>query len=315
VPDWSSVGCGSHRAVADVAADADPYSGLAVHDTSPACEEEGQHWCPIGGTSLASPLIASVFALAGGANGVQYPAQTLYQNAAKSPESLHDVTKGSNGECRSPFNEPPACSPTEEAKTSCASEAICLAQTGYDGPTGVGTPNGIAAFELPAGGLSEEGSGEEAGSGGASGSGSGGGGPGGSTGTGTNGSPTSGAGSTSSPVAVAGTPTPAQRVQLSGLALTSRALVALNTSRPKIAGLSFTFMVNITARVRVTLSKRVGKRGHRRWQTLAHPLTITAIGGRNSWRLSGHGVLGPGTYRLMLAPVGGATRSIVFKIG
>ncbi len=63
------------------------------------------HWCTIGGTSLASPLIASVFALAGGAQGVEYPARTLYENAAKSPASLHDVTEGSNGECLSPFDE------------------------------------------------------------------------------------------------------------------------------------------------------------------------------------------------------------------
>ena len=71
--DWSGVGCGAKRAVADVSADADPYTGLAVHDTSPECEyqyEEAKvkhvlYWCTIGGTSVASPLIASVFALAG----------------------------------------------------------------------------------------------------------------------------------------------------------------------------------------------------------------------------------------------------------
>ena len=76
--DWSGVGCGAKRAVADVSADADPYTGLAVHDTSPECEyqyEEAKvkhvlYWCTIGGTSVASPLIASVFALAGGASKV-----------------------------------------------------------------------------------------------------------------------------------------------------------------------------------------------------------------------------------------------------
>ncbi len=73
VADWASVGCGTgaeaKRAVADVAADADPYSGVAVYDSVPY-EEEGRatvfHWLPIGGTSVASPIIASMFAIAGG---------------------------------------------------------------------------------------------------------------------------------------------------------------------------------------------------------------------------------------------------------
>ena len=156
VADWSGVGCATNRAVADVAADADPYTGVAVRDTSPECEyryeEAGvkhvAYWCTIGGTSLATPLIASVFALAGGADGVEYPAKTLYEHELKSPGSLHDVTAGSNGECALPFLEGglSACTSTEEA-ASCASKAICLAGTGYDGPTGVGTPDGIAAFK------------------------------------------------------------------------------------------------------------------------------------------------------------------------
>ena len=159
VSDWSAVGCATKRAVADVAADADPYTGVAVHYTSPDCEyqyEEAKvkhvvYWCAIGGTSVASPLIASVFALAGGAGGVAYPAQTLYESELKSPASLHDVTVGSNGECSKPFTETglSGCTPAEEAEKSCASKAICLAGSGYDGPTGVGTPDVIAAFTAP----------------------------------------------------------------------------------------------------------------------------------------------------------------------
>jgi len=155
VADWSSVGCGDRRAVADVSADADPYTGVPVYDSGPGreCETVREkhvvHWCTYGGTSVASPLIAATFALAGGANGVKYPAKTLYENAAKSPGSLYDVTEGSNGECPSPFDEETrssGCSSTEEGQTGCASEAICLARSGYDGPTGVGTPDGIAGF-------------------------------------------------------------------------------------------------------------------------------------------------------------------------
>ena len=157
VSDWSDVGCGDGRAVADVSADADPYTGVAVRDSSPDCEyayEEGGvvhvlHWCMIGGTSLATPLIAGTFALAGGSHGVAYPAKTLYENDVDSPESLHDVTVGSNGECLAPFDEVTGlsgCTPAKEGAKSCSSEAICLARTGYDGPTGVGTPEGIGGF-------------------------------------------------------------------------------------------------------------------------------------------------------------------------
>ena len=86
-PDWASVGCENRRAVADVSADADPSSGVAVYDSVPyPYEAEGKkktevlRWVPIGGTSLASPIIAAMFALAGGAHGVAYPAQTLYSH-------------------------------------------------------------------------------------------------------------------------------------------------------------------------------------------------------------------------------------------
>jgi hypothetical protein len=162
VSDWSSVGCGVKRAAVDVAADADPYTGVAVYDSASGAECESEYeedhtihvldWCTYGGTSLATPLIAATFALAGGAGGVEYPARTLYENETSSLGSLHDVTEGSNGACRSPFDEDTglsSCTAAEEAAASCASEAICLARTGYDGPTGVGTPDGIAAFTPP----------------------------------------------------------------------------------------------------------------------------------------------------------------------
>jgi len=114
LPNWAAVGCDERRAVADVSADADPFTGVAVYDST---ESEGTSgWNMIGGTSVASPIIAAVFALAGGAHGVAYPARTLYENAAKTPASLHDVLSGSNGECLEPLDEesePPrsGCSP------------------------------------------------------------------------------------------------------------------------------------------------------------------------------------------------------------
>ncbi len=148
VPDWGSVGCGSARAVADVSADADPYSGVAVYDSSP--DEQGvvRYWVTLGGTSLSSPLIASTFALAGGAGGVEYPARTLYENELVNPASLHDVASGSNGPCSQPLETEGLydCTALEEA-AGCEYQPICMAGPGYDGPTGVGSPDGVGAFE------------------------------------------------------------------------------------------------------------------------------------------------------------------------
>jgi hypothetical protein len=318
VSDWSSVGCGSDRAVADVAADADPYSGLAVYDSSsPECTSEYEtenakkelvrhtvaHWCTIGGTSLASPLVASVFALAGGAQGVEYPAQTLYRNAAKSPATLHDVREGSNGECLLPFNEKTGSTecPFSEEAASCSSQLICQAAPGYDGPTGVGTPDGIAAFQPVEGAGSEEEVEEEAttGSGGKS--------KGKSSGP----PPSSPAPASPQP---APTPSPPS-LELSDLALSLKAAIARNTGRLKITQIGFTFELNMAAHVLVALQKRVGKHKHTRWVTVLHPHTIAVAAGLNSQHLAKRSDLSSGTYRLTLTPVNAAARSIVFKLG
>ena len=116
-PTWQTdTGC-SNRMVADVAAVADPATGVAVYQTY-----GGSGWAVYGGTSAASPIIASVYALAGtpGANDV--PASYPYAHTS----NLNDVTTGSNG--------------------SCSPSYFCTAGPGYDGPTGLGTPNGLAAF-------------------------------------------------------------------------------------------------------------------------------------------------------------------------
>jgi len=113
-------GCGQSRGIADVAADANPNTGAAVYDSTRYQGRAG--WFQVGGTSLASPLIAAVYALAGNAASVAYPALLPYRN----PPALHDVTQGaSTGSC-----------PT----------TACKAGSGYDGPTGLGTPNGTAGF-------------------------------------------------------------------------------------------------------------------------------------------------------------------------
>lgn len=152
---WPSTGCGTHRLVADVAADADYLTGLDIYDTyvcGLSCPGPG--WITIGGTSLSSPIIAAMFGLAGGAHGVAYPALTLYGHLGSS--SLYDVTSGGNGfcdgegasECGDP-NSPGSvldCDYPATGTTPSAGVRACDALPGYDGPTGVGTPNGLGAF-------------------------------------------------------------------------------------------------------------------------------------------------------------------------
>jgi len=117
---WPATGCQSLRGVADVAADADPNTGAAVYDTTKYQGLSG--WYPVGGTSLAAPLIAAVYALAGNAAPQEYPAKLPYSNRS----SLHDVTSG--------------------ASTGNCATIMCRPAVGYDGPSGVGSPNGLGAF-------------------------------------------------------------------------------------------------------------------------------------------------------------------------
>jgi subtilase family serine protease len=76
IPSWESssvTGC-SRRAVSDVSADADPNTGVYVYDSY-----GGYGWIEVGGTSESSPIIASVFALAGNVTSTQYPASLPWQ--------------------------------------------------------------------------------------------------------------------------------------------------------------------------------------------------------------------------------------------
>jgi subtilase family serine protease len=116
---WSKTGCGTERGVADVAADADPSTGAAVYDSTRYQGRLG--WFRVGGTSLSAPLIAAVYALAGNSSSANYPAALPYAHTS----ALHDVTSGSNGSCGT---------------------TMCKGATGYDGPTGVGTPKGTGGF-------------------------------------------------------------------------------------------------------------------------------------------------------------------------
>ena len=104
------------RTVSDVSAVADPATGVSVYDTY---QQSG--WLVFGGTSVASPIIGSVYALAGNTGSID---DASYTYSHKS--SLHDIKSGSNG--------------------SCGGTYLCTGVKGYDGPTGNGSPNGTGAF-------------------------------------------------------------------------------------------------------------------------------------------------------------------------
>src|SRR5204863_6798444 len=116
-PPWQhDPGC-PRKTVAVVSAVADPATGVAVFLTF-----GGNGWAVFGGTSASAPSIASVYALAGTPAAGTTPASYPYAHTG----NLFDVTSGSNGSCNPSY--------------------LCTAGTGFDGPTGLGTPNGVTAF-------------------------------------------------------------------------------------------------------------------------------------------------------------------------
>jgi subtilase family serine protease len=118
-PTWQhDTGC-ARRTISDVSAVADPATGVDVYDSFGSTG--GRNWFVFGGTSVAAPIIGGVYALSGNTAGT--PASLAYTAPAG---SLFDVKSGSNGTCSPAY--------------------LCTGVTGYDGPSGLGTPNGTAAF-------------------------------------------------------------------------------------------------------------------------------------------------------------------------
>jgi subtilase family serine protease len=117
-PGWQhDQGC-AHRSIADVAAVADPASGVAMYDSFGSTG-----WVKAGGTSIGAPLIAGIYALAGNTASVVGGSYAYAHSSALNP-----VVQGSND-------------------FFCDSY-LCQAgpNPGYNGPTGLGTPNGTGAF-------------------------------------------------------------------------------------------------------------------------------------------------------------------------
>jgi len=107
--------CGA-RMEADVSAVGDPNTGVAVYGPT---TRRASGWMVFGGTSVSAPLIGGIYGVTG---HKPTGAASIYANASQ----LNDVTSGSNG--------------------SCSGTYFCNAGPGYDGPTGLGTPNGTGPF-------------------------------------------------------------------------------------------------------------------------------------------------------------------------
>jgi hypothetical protein len=354
VPDWAQVGCGSKRAVADVSADADPYTGVAVYDSEPSIQEEASgelfnaplEWWPIGGTSVASPIIASMFALAGGSHEVPYPTETLYSHLETT--GLYNVTKGGNGRCDDLYA---SCAGSLEPLSpefafDCGEGSlICNAAPGcgdeyYDGPTGVGAPAGIEAFkpgaiaplakpECPTKSEPGKEKSKSEGSGANNGSGTT------TPGSGSDGEQEEPNGKTSeagytgpqtatgltggaTPLTTKPGPSPSgtatQAPRITALKLTSNAHAALHSDRVPVAQVAFSCTLSRGANVRVTLAIQIRSSGSTHWRTLHSSFTFAATRGVNRRRLHGSGTLTPGIYRLTLTPAAGTPRTLTIRV-
>ncbi|MGN6608704.1 MAG: PKD domain-containing protein [Jatrophihabitans sp.] len=158
--------CGTKKNSTDIAAIADPRTGYDIRVST--SDPQQKPWITVGGTSLAAPVIAALWGLAGGTAGVPNPALTLYGNYKSRPRSLYDVTRGGNALCGSatisscardwdgnPNAQAAAvagkgtvvdCAFARTGTTTYPTTSECRARKGYDGPSGVGTPTGLQVF-------------------------------------------------------------------------------------------------------------------------------------------------------------------------
>lgn len=121
-PAWQKdAGCPG-RSLADVSAVADTQTPVSVYDSY---QQSG--WELLGGTSVATPILAGVEALSTDSFRVSGPSGFWH---AGYDVGLFDVSSGENGACAT------------ESQTDFDAAYLCQAAAGYDGPSGWGTPEG-----------------------------------------------------------------------------------------------------------------------------------------------------------------------------
>lgn len=109
----------SMRTVADVSVVADPNTGVAVYDSyeNPFIPAG---WMVLGGTSASAPFVAGLIGAKG--DGATFRVNQIYNRKS----SFFDVVGGSNG--------------------FCGGDYLCTGLKGYDAPTGIGSPKGLAGL-------------------------------------------------------------------------------------------------------------------------------------------------------------------------
>jgi len=129
-PGWQTDSGCANRTETDVSAVADAPAGVEFYSSARDCGGV----CKGYGTSVAAPIIAAVYALAGPPRAGTYPAEYPYLHRA----GLYRVTSGADGSC-------------EASRRYLCNDAYSLGD-GYNGPDGLGTPDGTAAFAAPSSG-------------------------------------------------------------------------------------------------------------------------------------------------------------------
>ncbi|HET9050055.1 MAG TPA: S8 family serine peptidase, partial [Candidatus Dormibacteraeota bacterium] len=124
-PAWQSDPACPHRTMNDVAMVADPQTPVAIYDSRPD-QTTPVGWSGDGGTSVGAPLVAGI---TGDIGGIQFSRGAAYLYRTNALKPLNDVTAGTDDYA----GAPQVCLP---------SSYLCNGAPGYDGPTGVGTPNG-----------------------------------------------------------------------------------------------------------------------------------------------------------------------------
>ncbi len=128
-PPWQTDGGCQMRSASDTSASASLRNPVIVYNSEEGCNPPNCFWL-YGGTSASAQIISAVFALGGNA-GAGSGASYVWKHHTG---HINDVIKGNNID--------------PQLGVNCASHVsyICTARAGFDGPTGLGTPNGIGAF-------------------------------------------------------------------------------------------------------------------------------------------------------------------------
>jgi hypothetical protein len=139
---WPDTGGGCATSVTKPKWQDDPKcSGRMANDVAAVAQNAAEYdsygyqgWITVNGTSIASPLNAGIFALAGNATS-QDGGETFWKWRHEKVAHLYHVSTGSDGSCSPTYFCTDGTHPFHNHK-----------EDDYGGPTGWGTPHGIGAY-------------------------------------------------------------------------------------------------------------------------------------------------------------------------